>query len=59
MMKRLNPLLRKAAPLLAGGMLLQAGGCTLDPATLAAGVLTSITNNWIGGYVFGAFNLVP
>ena len=40
-------------------MLLQAGGCALDPATLAAGVLTSIANNWIGGYVFGAFNLVP
>jgi hypothetical protein len=58
MTKRWNLLWKKAAPLLAGGMLLQAGGCTIDTTTLLTGWLTAIANDIITGFVFRNFNLI-
>ena len=52
-----NSFVRKAAPLLGAGLLLQAGSCTLDVNSLAAGLFTSIANNLIASYVFGVFNV--
>ena len=58
MMRRWKSLVRRAAPLLAGGMLLQASGCSLDANTLTAGWLTAIANDIISGFVFRNFNLM-
>lgn len=58
MTRRWKSLVKKAAPLLAGGMLLQAGGCSLDASTLTAGWLTTIANDIISGFVFRNFNLM-
>jgi hypothetical protein len=52
-----NSFVRKATPLLGAGLLLQAGGCTVDVNSLAAGLLTSIANNLIASYVFGVLNV--
>ena len=57
MTRRLNGIFRRIAPVLASGMLLQAGGCNLDLNTLAAGLVNSIVNSFITSFVFGAFNL--
>ena len=58
MTKRWNAMTRKLAPLLAAGMLLQAGGCELNADTLATGLIASIANDLIAGIVFGALGLV-
>lgn len=58
MTKCWNALWKKAVPLLAGGMLLQAGGCGLDPATVVTEWLTAIASDAIGGVVFRNFNLI-
>lgn len=58
MMKRWKSLVRRAAPLLAGGMLLQTGACSLDVNTLTAGWLTAVANDLISGFVFRNFGLM-
>ena len=58
MTKCWNALLKRAAPLLVGGMLLQVGGCGFDPATAATEWLTIIANDVIGGFVYRNFNLM-
>lgn len=58
MTRFLNYWTRRAAPLLGAGMLLQAGGCAMDPNAVFGGVFTSILNSLIANFVFGAFNLV-
>lgn len=50
---------RRWASLLAAGMLLQVGGCTIDLAELTGGLINTIATQLIGSVVFGAFNLVP
>ena len=57
-MKRILTTTRKWAPLLAAGMLFQAGGCSLDFQGVAGGLITSIINTLISSLVFGTLNLV-
>ncbi len=57
MMKHWNSFVRKASPLLAGAMLLQAGGCGVDTGGLFAGWATAIANELITGFVYRNFNL--
>ena len=57
MSQRINRMFRRIAPVLGAGILLQTGGCNLDINTLASGLVTSIANNLITNFVFGAFNL--
>jgi hypothetical protein len=54
----MHKLSRRVTAFLGAGMLLQAGGCQIDTAELASGVLNSVVTNFIAGYVYGAFNLV-
>jgi len=49
-------LVRRSLPLLSAGILLQASGC--DPGNLAAQTAQAILTQFVGGIVFGAFNLV-
>ena len=58
MTKRMYSIARRVVPLLGAGMLLQAGGCTLDTNTLLSGLTTAIASNLISSFVFGYFNLV-
>ncbi len=58
MTKRWNTILRRLTPVLTAGMLLQAGGCTVDTANLFGSLLTSVANALVSDFVFGAFNLV-
>jgi len=58
MTKRMYSIARRVVPLLGAGMLLQAGGCTIDTKTLLTQLTTAIANNFISSYVFGSFNLV-
>ena len=57
-MVRFHRLSRRLAGLLAAGTLLQAGSCAFDTRELGAQLVTSVVNNFIASYVFGAFNLV-
>jgi len=56
-MKHLHIVYRGLAPLMAAGLLLQAGGCTFDIDTIVAGLVTSIGTNLITSFIFGALNL--
>ncbi|UCF35071.1 MAG: hypothetical protein JSV78_07135 [Phycisphaerales bacterium] len=58
MKRRWDRLLRTATPLLTAGVLLQAGGCTVDANLVFQGLLSSIVDSLISSLVFGAFNLV-
>ena len=57
MVKYFNALWRKAASILGAGMLLQAGGCAVDPASAGETLLGFILQRLIGDIVFGAFNV--
>jgi len=57
MTNHMNWIYRGLAPLLAAGLLLQAGGCTFDLNTIASGLLTSIATNLLTSFIFGALNL--
>ena len=57
MSNRLNRLMRRVTPFLGAGMLLQAGGCTVNFNELFAGLATSVVNELITGIIFGAFNI--
>ncbi len=52
-----NSIVRKTAPALGAGLLLQANGCSLDLNTVVPGLLTTIVNNLISNFVFGVFNI--
>ena len=58
MINRLYSLTRRVSPLLGAGILLQTGGCVIDTNAIFSGLLTSIANNLISSFVFGAFNVV-
>ncbi len=57
MTNRWQAILRKTVPLLSGGLLLQANGCTTELNTLVAEFVTSAATNLVASFVFGAFNL--
>lgn len=57
MTKHTNWIYRGLAPLMAAGLLLQAGGCTFDLNAVATGLLTSIGTNLLTSFIFGALNL--
>lgn len=57
MVKRSNLIIRKLAPVVGAGMLLQAGGCTFDLQTVTQGLVTSVANNLLASFVFGLFNV--
>ena len=56
-MKLYNKMYRVIAPVVAAGVLLQAGGCTFDLNTVAAGLVNSIAMNFLTSLIFGVFNL--
>lgn len=57
MTRHWNSIVRKMAPALSAGFLLQANGCAIDTNALAEGVLTAVVNNVISSLVFGIFNV--
>lgn len=57
MTRHWNSIVRKMAPALSAGLLLQANGCTIDANTIAQDVLTAVANNLIANIVFGIFNV--
>ncbi|UCC29812.1 MAG: hypothetical protein JSU86_16600 [Phycisphaerales bacterium] len=57
MMRHWNSIVRKMAPVLGAGLLLQAGGCSVDLSAIGQGLLTSIATNLISSIVFGLFNV--
>ena len=57
MTRRWNSIVRKTAPVLGAGMLLQAGGCGVDLTTSVQGWLTTVVSNLVTSFVFGAFNI--
>lgn len=57
MTKRCDAIMRRLAPLLGAGVLLQATGCEFNGSAIASGVLTSIANSFITSIVFGLFNI--
>ena len=57
MTRRWNSIVRKTAPYLSAGLLLQAGGCQINPAQIAQGLLGEVLDVLITGLVYGAFNL--
>jgi hypothetical protein len=57
MSQQLHRFTRRIVTLMSAGLLLQAGGCTIDTNALVSGLVTAIANDLITGIVFGAFNL--
>lgn len=51
MKRNRKQLVRRAACLLTLGTLFQGGGCTVDSAALTQGILGSVLNAVVGGYV--------
>jgi len=58
MMKRVDFLFRRLAPVLSAGVLVQTNGCATDLSTLAPEFISTIASALINNLVFGAFNLV-
>lgn len=53
MSKRWTSVMRRVAPIVGAGYLLQAGGCTfLDTATLGQDFVTAVVNSVITSFVF-------
>lgn len=57
MTKRLNKVLRRFVPLVSTGLLFQANGCTIDSNALVTGLTTTIVNNLISSFVYGALGV--
>lgn len=57
MTKRFNYLVRRIVPIVSAGLLFQANGCTMDTNTLVSGLASSIANQLISSFVYGAFNI--
>ncbi len=57
MVRHWNSIVRKMAPILGAGLLLQAGGCSVDLSAIGQGLLNSIATNLISSVVFGLFNI--
>ena len=57
MTKRFNYIVRRIMPIVSAGLLFQANGCTLDTNSLLSGLASTIANQLISSFVYGAFNL--
>jgi len=57
MANRMQKVMRRLAPVLGAGMLLQATGCQINGAELAAGLTSTILTNAITNLVFNWFSL--
>jgi hypothetical protein len=57
MTKRFNYLVRRIMPVVSAGLLFQAGGCAFDTNSLVAGLASTIANQLISSFVYGAFNI--
>ncbi len=57
MTKQFNYIVRRIVPVVSAGLLFQANGCTLDTNSLVGGLASTIANQLINSFVFGAFNL--
>ena len=57
MTKRFNYIVRRIMPVFSAGLLFQANGCTVDTNALISGLASTIANQFIQSYVFGAFNV--
>ncbi len=58
-MKRTLTLRRQLTAVVGAGMLFQTGGCMIDTNALFAQLATSVIQNVLATFIFGAFNLVP
>jgi hypothetical protein len=57
MAKRWNRVRRGACAVMASGVLLQAGTCTLNAQEIAQGFVTAVAQNFITTWVFAAFGI--
>jgi len=55
MTNRWNALLRKFAPLLSAGMLLQAGGCSFNTDAIVQSLVLGVVNDLVASFLFGIF----
>ena len=55
MTNRWNALMRKVAPLLSAGMLLQAGGCSFNTDTIVQSLVLGVANDLVASILFGIF----
>ena len=59
MVRCLNYLVRRSAPILGAGVLLQTGGCGVDIGSAGSTLFGLILEQLVGSFVFGAFNVSP
>ena len=52
-----NSIVRKMAPMLSAGLLLQVNGCSLDLRTVTQEIVTAAVNNMLASFVYGIFNI--
>lgn len=57
MTRQWHSIVRKMAPILSAGLLLQAGGCSIDLGTTIQGLVTAAVNDLIASFVYGLFNI--
>ena len=57
MIQHFDSFVRKTAVIFSAGMLLQAGGCSVDPTAGAATVFGLVLQRLVTDVVFGAFNV--
>ena len=55
MTNRWNVLMRKVAPLLSAGMLLQAGGCSFNTDAIVQSLVLGVANDLVASILFGIF----
>jgi len=58
MTKRFDCIVRRIMPVVSAGLLYQASGCALDTNSIVSGLATTIADQLIRSFVFGAFNVV-
>ena len=57
MPKRTHSIMRTLAAFSSAGLLLQAGGCSVDLSSVGQSLVTSTVNSLLTSYVFGLFNI--
>jgi len=58
MTKRFHYIVRRIVPVVSAGYLFQTSGCAVDTNAILSSLATTIANQLISSYVFGAFGLV-
>ena len=51
--------MKRCTAVVSAGVVFQAAGCQVNTQELGATLFTSVLNNLIANFVFGAFNLLP